>query len=203
MKIIYRDSYFWAIHKPALLPTYGESAQMDSAKKQLEDKMQQRLFPVHRIDADTEGIVLFALDSKTAAGLIRLFKEHKIKKTYLAWCVGTVPESGSIRSPLKKHKPKAGSPATESARTDFTRIKVWNGFSQVRIHPYTGRFHQIRRHFSGQGHPLVGDPQYGAEAAWIHFFKPQQPHPLQLLAESLEFIHPMTRKPIHIKTKAI
>ena len=147
---------------------------------------------------DTEGLVLFALNPRSAAALIRLFKEHRVKKTYLAWCTGEVPVTGSVKTPLKKHK----STETESARTDFERIKTQGPYSWVRVFPFTGRFHQIRRHFDSIGHALVGDPKYGNPEKWADFFKHSEPA-LQLLAESLEFTHPVTGKKILIKTRGM
>ena len=191
LKIIYRDASIWAIHKPAGIPTYGSTS---GAKEILEETHSQRLFPIHRIDSDTEGLVLFALDPKSAAAFIRLFREHKINKTYLAWCVGTVPPEGSYRTPLKKHK-EAG---TESARTDVVRLKITGDFSHVRVFPKTGRFHQIRRHFDTAGHALVGDERYGNSEKWTAFFKAGQTPTLQLFAESVECVHPMTQRPLKI-----
>ncbi len=198
IKVVYRDSSILAAHKPAGIPTYAESRSAPpGCKEVLEEQLNQRLFPIHRIDSDTEGLVLFALDSRAAAAFIRMFKEHRVKKTYLAWCVGTAPERGSIKTPLKKHK----SPETESARTDFERIKVQHGFSYLRVFPFTGRFHQIRRHLDTFGHPLVGDPKYGDSKNWQEFFRGKPPA-LQLLAEAVEFEHPVSRKKILIKTRA-
>ncbi|MBS1960140.1 MAG: RluA family pseudouridine synthase [Bdellovibrionales bacterium] len=200
IKVVYRDAHLLAAHKPAGIATYLESrgGNAQGCKEILEDQLNQRLFPVHRIDADTEGLVVFALDSRAAAGMIRLFKEHKIKKTYLAWCVGAVDPKGSIKTPLKKHK----TDQLESARTDYSRIKARGNFTLVRAMPYTGRFHQIRRHFDSIGHALVGDPKYGSPSAWEGFFKPSQAPGLMLLAESIEFAHPMTRRQQTIKVKA-
>lgn len=196
-KIIHRDSFCLAAHKPCGIPTYRESrgGNAPGLKELLEDQLNQRLFPVHRIDADTSGLVLFALDPKSAAAFTRLFKEHKVKKTYHAWCSGEVPAKGIIRTPLKKNK----SDETESARTDFSRVKTSKGFSLVEVHPHTGRFHQIRRHFESMGHALAGDPLYGNPDAWKPFFK--GPVRLMLQASMLEFIHPFSRKPVRIKTK--
>jgi tRNA pseudouridine65 synthase len=198
IKVIYRDGQYLAVHKPPGLATYQESRGQGAmgVKELLEEQLNQRLFPVHRIDADTSGVVMFALDSKSAAFLIRLFKEQKVQKTYTAWCVGLIPGEGSITKPLKKHK----SEQTESARTDFMRIKSANGFSLAKISPKTGRFHQIRRHFGMMGHPLVGDPKYGNESAWSSFFKSSPPR-LMLQAESIEFTHPISKKPVRIQTK--
>jgi RluA family pseudouridine synthase len=197
IKVIYQDAHLLAAHKPAGLATYRESrgGHAHGCKEVLEDQLNERLFPVHRIDADTSGLVLFAKDSRTAAALIRAFKEHQIKKTYLAWCVGAPPPKGSIKTPLKKHK----SELTESARTDYVLQKRERGHSLVQVFPFTGRFHQIRRHFESIGHPLVGDPIYGNPEAWSGFFK-SEPR-LMLQAESVEFTHPAHRKPIKIKTR--
>gem|GEM_PF-1887752 len=187
LKVIYRDSYCLAVHKPEGMPTYRESRGGDApgCKEILEEQLTQRLFPVHRIDADTSGVVLFALDPKSASAFTRLFKEHRVKKTYQAWCVGEVPAQGSIKTPLKKNK----SGEVESARTDYIRVQSARGFSLVSVQPHTGRFHQIRRHFESIGHPLVGDPLYGNPERWAAFFK-GTPR-LMLQASELEFIHPM------------
>lgn len=197
IKVIYRDSALLAAHKPAGIATYGESRGADGCKERLEEQLTQRLFPIHRIDSDTEGLVLFALDSRAAASMIRLFKEQRVKKTYLAWCVGAVQPQGSITKPLRKHK----SEQTESARTDYQRVKTRGPYSFVRVSPATGRFHQIRRHFDGIGHALVGDPKYGDPAAWKDFFKATEEPRLMLLAESVEFQHPVQRKTVRIKTR--
>ncbi len=197
IKVIFQDAHLLAAHKPSGLATYRESrgGNAPGLKEILEDQLSQRLFPVHRIDADTSGVVLFALDSRTAAGLIRAFKEHLVKKTYLAWCVGSPPPKGSIKTPLKKHK----SELKESARTDYVVQKRERGNTLVQVIPLTGRFHQIRRHFESIQHPLIGDPLYGNPEHWAGYFK-SNPR-LMLQAESIEFIHPAHRKPIRIKTK--
>lgn len=203
LKIIYRDSTLIGAHKPSGIATYQESRNENAAglKELLEQQLTERLFPIHRIDADTSGLVLFALDSRSAASMIRLFKEQRVDKYYMAWCVGEVPKEGSITKPLKKNK----SEQTESARTDYERVKVirvaGKAFSLVHLFPFTGRFHQIRRHFDLIGHPLVGDPLYGHSEAWKDFFKSEAEARLMLLAESVEFMHPVTRKAIRIKTK--
>ena len=133
--------------------------------------------------------------------MTRLFKEQQVDKYYMAWCVGEVPKEGSINKALKKNK----SDQSESARTDYERIKITRignqTFSLIHLFPFTGRFHQIRRHMDMIGHAVVGDPLYGNSEAWKSFFKSEKETRLLLLAESVEFVHPITRKAIRIKTK--
>ncbi len=203
LKVIYRDASIIGAHKPSGIATYKESRNenADGLKELLEEQLTERLFPIHRIDADTSGLVLFALDSRAAAGMTRLFKEQQVDKYYMAWCVGEVPKEGSINKALKKNK----SDQSESARTDYERIKITKignqTFSLIHLFPFTGRFHQIRRHMDMIGHALVGDPLYGNSEAWKSFFKAENETRLLLLAESVEFVHPITRKAIRIKTK--
>jgi tRNA pseudouridine65 synthase len=194
LKVIYRDSSVLAVHKPVGMATYSESRDQGAGgcKELLEEQLNQRLFPVHRIDADTSGVVLFALDSRAASDFIRLFKTQQVYKTYTAWCEGQVPAEGSIRTALKKNK----SEQSESARTDYQRIQFKNGRSLVRVFPHTGRFHQIRRHFKSIGHPLVGDPIYNESV------KPGATSRLMLFAEAVDFIHPVTGRNVVIKAKS-
>jgi RluA family pseudouridine synthase len=197
IKILHQDAQILAAHKPAGIATYRESrGQGESGLKEvLEDQLNQRLFPVHRIDADTSGVVLFALDSRTASSLIRAFREHRIHKTYSAWCAGSLSGEASIRTPLRKHK----TGESESARTDYRSIRKERGATLVEIRPHTGRFHQIRRHFDSIGHPIVGDPLYGNPEQWSGFFK-GTPR-LMLQAESVELIHPKHGRELRIRTK--
>ncbi len=197
IKILYRDSFYLAVHKPAGIATYRESrdSNADGCKEIVEEQLTQRLFPVHRIDADTSGVVIFALDSRAAAAMIRIFKEHRVNKTYHAWCFGELPAKGAIRTALKKHKTEI----KESAITEYERIKFVRGNTLVKAFPFTGRFHQIRRHFASIQHPVLGDPLYSKPESWGNFFK-GEPR-LMLQAESIEFQHPFTKRTILIRTK--
>lgn len=188
-KIIFQDRDLLAVHKPIGMATYQNFPPL-GLKEQLEASISTRLFPVHRIDADTEGLVLFALSSKIAAALTQQFQKHLVKKTYRAWCVGRLPKTGSIRTPLVH--PKTGK--AESARTDYAVLreiqKSGKTFSEIQAFPTTGRFHQIRRHLLGIDHPLVGDSEYGNSKEWASFF-PGDSIRLMLFAEAIEFTHPV------------
>ena len=165
LKILTQDRNFIAVHKPSGLVTYSDSSDGKGAKEILEKQIGRKLFPVHRIDKDTCGILVFALSDQVARELTALFRSRVVKKQYLAVVHGISPEKGSIDTPLERHKEKG----TEPAHTDFVRIASseveWDGekrqYSLVRCEMKTGRYHQIRRHLRSIGHPLCGDPEYG------------------------------------------
>lgn len=167
LKILAQSRDYLVIHKPSGFVTYADSRQQEaiSAKFHLEHQTKRKLFPVHRIDKDTCGILAFAANPETAKTLTALFKGRTVKKAYLAVVHGTAPEKGVIDEPLERNKERV----KEAAVTDFTRLGLveveWEGekrsYSLVRCEPRTGRYHQIRRHLRFLGHPIVGDPEYG------------------------------------------
>lgn len=165
LKILSQDRAVIAVHKPSGLVTYSDSPGVRGAKEILEKQIGKRLFPVHRIDKDTCGVLVFALSDQASRELTALFRTRVVKKQYLAVVHGLTPEKGVIDTPLEKHKEKG----TEPAVTEFFRLATaeveWDGekraYSLIRCEMKTGRYHQIRRHLRGIGHPLCGDPEHG------------------------------------------
>jgi tRNA pseudouridine65 synthase len=164
IKIVAEEKDWIAVAKPPHWVTYGEEAGARSLLQEL-GKFKGKVFPVHRLDKDTCGLVLFARSAGSASQLAALFKQRVVKKKYLAIVHGHPPEKGSVEVPLENRKEKK----LEDAQTDFERIAIasviWEGenreYALVRCSPKTGRFHQIRRHLKSLGHPIVGDPEYG------------------------------------------
>jgi 23S rRNA pseudouridine955/2504/2580 synthase/23S rRNA pseudouridine1911/1915/1917 synthase len=137
----------------------------------------QPLFPVHRLDADTSGIVIFAKDPTTAQRLEAMFRDHAVEKTYHAIVRGHIREEGLHKSYLVKvasHKgfEKWRSGHGPDAREAITSWKVEERLgkygSLVKVQPKTGRYHQIRIHFSELGHSLYGDKLYGDRLDPVH-----------------------------------
>lgn len=169
LPILFRDEYLVAIDKPPGMivhPGREPDPPENIAMKRLRDQLGQRVFPAHRLDRPTSGVLLFALDKQTAALAQQAFEQRAVAKTYLAIVCGTVPEKWVCETPL------AASPGEEpqSARTDFTRLSATSKgsfpsepgliLSLVKASPATGRFHQIRRHLLEAGCPVVGDFRY-------------------------------------------
>lgn len=134
---------------------------------QLRDQLQKKLFPVHRLDVGTSGVLLFALSSEAAAFLCQHFADQLVEKKYWALVRGFLPETGVIDLDLKLGE------KTVSAVTEFKTLgqmeipaAVGGRFSSARyswleVWPRSGRFHQIRRHLNRISHPVIGDAQHG------------------------------------------
>jgi tRNA pseudouridine65 synthase len=166
LRIIQQDKNLVIAHKPSGIVTYSDSPQSaPGAKEILEKQLKRKLYPVHRIDKDTDGILAFALNDAVARELTTLFRGRVVKKQYLAVVHGITAPKGSITTPLEKHKEKG----MEPAHTDFTTLGTaeveWDGekrgYSLVKCEMKTGRYHQIRRHLRSAGHPICGDADHG------------------------------------------
>ncbi|MCX5945252.1 MAG: RluA family pseudouridine synthase [Cyanobacteria bacterium] len=124
---------------------------------------------VHRLDRDTSGLLLLALDPDLHRALSQLFAERLVSKTYRADVLGVPAQpAGSIHLPLarlSRHPPLYGhDPTGKPAHTDWQLLTAGPGLSRLQLQPQTGRSHQLRAHLAAIGHPILGDPLYGAQA---------------------------------------
>ncbi|MGJ8635056.1 MAG: RluA family pseudouridine synthase [Luteolibacter sp.] len=156
MRILYQDDHLVAIDKPAgmLVHPVASSEKVEPcAMKLLRDHLGQRVFIINRLDRPTSGILLFALDKKTAAITQQAFEKRKVTKTYLAIVNGETTIQWQCKTPLRTTPEEDPKPA----ETDFQRIAITQGkvtLSLLRITPTTGRYHQIRRHLLEAGVPI-------------------------------------------------
>jgi len=150
---------------------------------------------VHRLDKDVSGIVLAAKDSTSAAWLSQLFREGQIRKTYFALVQGRVqPEEGVINLSLVQDK--SGIKIMKTAETSFRTLQRGKECSLLMFHPRTGRKHQIRKHASSMGHPIMNDPVYGtgsdtSQRIWLHAIQLTFNH--QITEQSLTLSAPLPR----------
>lgn len=150
---------------------------------------------VHRLDKDTSGLIVIAKNDKAHINLAKMFQEKKIKKTYLAILKGKLTkEKGRIVTQIgrdtddrKKMTVIKGNDRGKEAITNYNVICSNELFTLVKVYIETGRTHQIRVHMKHMGYPILGDMVYGRKDSE----KRQMLH-----AYKLEFLHPVTEKPM-------
>jgi tRNA pseudouridine65 synthase len=213
LPVLYRDEAVVAVHKPSGLLVHRtglDSGERWFAVQLLRDQLGgQHVYPVHRLDKATSGVLLFALSSADAAALGAQFSgqdpAHPVGKRYEAVVRGWPPASGTIDYPLTQDD-KPAQPAVTHFRTLATlelplRADRYphSRYARVELVPVTGRTHQLRRHFAHLRHPLVGDTTHGVGAhnrLWREHCGCQR---LLLACTRLAVAHPRTGAPLVIE----
>lgn len=198
LPILWQDDCLLAINKPAGLPAHPTVSGRPNALDLVSEVIEAsggRAQPIllHRLDANTTGLLLFALTRAANLSLSRQFSEHRIEKSYLALVRGRPPEHFAVSNHLKagvRGRTMAVASGGLAAQTDFTTLACHDGVALVVARPRTGRTHQIRVHLAGLGFPLLGDILYGGTAV-LPLVTGCIPLPRHLLhALSLSMIHP-------------
>ncbi len=164
---------------------------------------------VHRLDKDTTGIMVVAKSDRAHLALAIAFRQHTIRKTYLAVCYGTPNnEDGIVDAPIDRHpRNRREMAVVRDGRPARTRFEIEEGFagtSIVNCHPVTGRTHQIRVHMAHIGHAIVGDPLY-AGRQWRNLQDSRvqtacRTFPRQALhARRIGFEHPVTKENVEFE----
>lgn len=216
--ILYRDSYLIAVNKPSgLLVHRSEIDRHETrfAMQMVRDLIGQHVYPLHRLDKPTSGVLLFALNPEVARMMGDLITANGMEKTYLAIVRGHTPDSGAIDYPLVEildrmtdRKARQDKDA-QSAITNYRRLAIAElphavgryataRYSLLEIKPQTGRKHQIRRHMKHIFHPLLGDTTYG-DGRHNDFFRQHfSCHRLLLAATRIAFSHPLHDKDVEV-----
>jgi 23S rRNA (uracil1939-C5)-methyltransferase len=142
--------------------------------------------PLHRLDAETSGVCLFARSPSQAAAGQRALVGAAASKRYLAWVRGMARARGRVSRPIVE----AGQ--ARSAATRYRRLAVVAGHALLEVRPETGRTHQIRRHLAAIGEPVLGDERYGHAASNRHLFERFGLDRPFLHCASIELSHPRT-----------
>lgn len=201
--ILYMDKNIVVAVKPSGLLSEGDGGDCfpNLLAKEISEKAGTRLFTVHRLDRETEGIMVYALTQKAAVSLSSQIQKGQWKKIYTAVLWGR-PETDSgrlcdllyyDRAKSKSYVVKKERKGVKSALLDYTVLSVSEDGKKttVRVELGTGRTHQIRVQFASRGLPLCGDRRYGAPA--------EAGNTLLLCASELCFSHPVTHKPLEFK----
>jgi tRNA pseudouridine65 synthase len=213
LSIIYQDEYLVAINKPSGLLVHRsllDKHETQFAVQLLRDQIGQRVFPVHRLDRPTSGVLVFALSADIARKLGEQFAAQLIEKTYLAIVRGHTMDEGIIDYALKEKLDKVADkmakqdkPAQEAV-TLFNRLDKFElpfavskyasaRYSLVKLSPKSGRKHQLRRHLVHINHPIVGDTAHG-DGKHNSFIRQQFSfNKLALTCKSMRIKHPVSK----------
>ncbi|MGQ7843950.1 tRNA pseudouridine(65) synthase TruC [Granulosicoccus sp. 3-233] len=219
LDILHQDDHLVAINKPSGLLVHRsliDTGEQEFALQLTRDQIGQRVYPVHRLDRPTSGVLLFALNGEIARQLSAQFVERQVHKQYLALVRGHIQDTGRIDYPLKEEQDKMTDKLADkhkdaqSAVTDYQVIEKRElphavgryasaRFTLASLVPHTGRKHQLRRHMKHVFHPIVGDTTHGDGKQ--NTFVRQQYHcqRLMLHAASLRFSHPVSEKTIDLQ----
>lgn len=217
LDIVYQDEYLVAVNKPSGLLVHRSMIDKHEnrfAVQLLRDQLGQHVFPAHRLDKPTSGVLVFALSSDVATLMGNIFSSHQLQKTYVAIVRGIAPEYRLVDHPLteeldKYTDSKAQAPSAKPAVTEISRLAnislpyAFDKYPEVRYSlvkciPQTGRKHQIRRHLKHISHPIIGDAKHGKGNHNRFFQQTFDTHRLLLAATELCFTHPIFKTEIQI-----
>lgn len=169
LEIIYEDEELIAINKPHDLLVHRTKLAKDVnifALQLLRDQIGMKVYPGHRLDRKTSGVLLFAKSEKSNKEIQEVFRSRKISKTYEAIVRGFAPENGIIDYPIGEKTKKM------DATTHYSLLQKYeielpfykfptSRYSHIELKPETGRFHQLRKHMAHIFHPIIGDRPHG------------------------------------------
>tara|TARA_B110000093_G_scaffold167614_1_gene193973 strand:+ start:605 stop:1267 length:663 start_codon:yes stop_codon:yes gene_type:complete len=205
LEVLYEDNHIIAVNKKSgdivQGDKTGDAPLSDFVKAYIKKKYNKPgevfLGTIHRLDRPTSGVVLYARTSKALSRMNEQFREKKVQKTYWAVVDNNPPNtSGTLENYLQKNQKQNKSYVTKTeggkhALLDYKLLKKLDNFFHLEIRPKTGRHHQIRVQLAHIGSIIKGDLKYGAKRS-------NKDASIHLLAQKLEFIHPVTKENITI-----
>lgn len=178
--LLHLDEHLVAVAKPAGLLVHRSPIDRHETRfalQEVRDLLRRHVYPVHRLDKPTSGVLLFALSPEAARRLTDSFAAGRVTKRYLAVARGVVPDAGVIDHPLVEEPDRLDGPLVseglpQPALTLYRRLAAaelpvalgryaTSRYSLVLLEPRTGRRHQLRRHLKHLCHPIIGDTTYG------------------------------------------
>lgn len=210
--ILFEDDQLVAVAKPVGMFVHRSDADRSATEfvlQNVRDQLGHFVYPVHRLDRPTSGVMLLARTPEAATLLGNMFAERQIQKTYLALVRGHTDDSGTIDVPLVPSKPNGkrtenSLTAPQEAQTTYRTVERFDvpfksgqhpttRCSLLEAQPHTGRFHQIRRHLVRIAHPIIGDVEHGDTKLNRQYQEHAGVTHLMLVAVRVEFIHPVTQ----------
>lgn len=219
LDILYQDEFLIAVNKPAGMLVHRswlDKHETQFVMQTLRDQIGQHVFPLHRLDRPTSGVLVFALSSEVASQVMPMFANHQMQKTYHAIVRGWIEEGATLDYPLKEELDKIADKFANSDQPAKDAVTEYQPLATVEVpystgrfptsryclmelKPKTGRKHQLRRHMAHLRHPIVGDTSHGDGKHNRLFRQHYDANRLLLHASELSFIHPFTDQEVVIK----
>jgi tRNA pseudouridine65 synthase len=208
LEILYQDDFIIAINKPHGLLVHRSPIATNTdefAVQLLRNQIGKWVYPAHRLDRKTGGVLLFALNEDVNKMLQQQFYEQKIHKIYHAIVRGFTNDAGEINYPLKRDDGMVQEAITRYKTLAKSELDISFGkhttsrYSLVEIYPETGRMHQIRKHFAHIFHPIIGDRPHGCNKQNKLFKEKWNMQIMLLHASEIHFTHPFFDKKIIVR----
>lgn len=220
LDILYQDDHYVVIDKPSGLLVHRspiDRREHRFALQMLRDQLGQHVYPVHRLDKPTSGLLVFGLHSEAAARMQLAFRERQVQKTYHAVVRGFAEPGGVIDYPLSDKREKEEKRHADDVRPpqealthykclDQVELDIPLGrypccrYSLVEMQPHTGRKHQLRRHMKHLNHHMIGDTRYGDGKHNKLFRDHFDNQRLLLFASKLQLVHPYNLQKLQVET---
>lgn len=218
LEIIYQDEWIVAVNKPAGMLVHRswlDKHETQFVMQTLRDQIGQHVFPLHRLDRPTSGVLIFALSSEIASVMMPMFANHDMQKTYHAIVRGWILEEATLDYALKEELDKIADKFAQQDKPAQEAITHYRPLAHVEVpfstgrfptsryclmemQPKTGRKHQLRRHMHHLSHPIIGDTTHGDGKHNRLFRDEYSAHRLLLHATKLNFFHPFLERDIEI-----
>ncbi|OXX35849.1 tRNA pseudouridine(65) synthase TruC [Vibrio sp. V09_P4A23P171] len=219
LEILYQDDDLVAVNKPAGMLVHRswlDKHETQFVMQTLRDQIGQHVFPLHRLDRPTSGVLVFALSSEVAAQMMPMFANHQMEKTYHAIVRGWIEQGDVLDYPLKIELDKIADKFAKQDKEAQDAITAYQPLATVEVpystgrfptsryclvemKPQTGRKHQLRRHMHHLSHPIIGDTTHGDGKHNRLFRDHYDAQRLMLHASELRFTHPFTGQALVLK----
>ena len=212
LAILHQDDQIVVIHKPAAMLMHRSPISRDTVfvLQTLRDQIGRRVYPIHRLDRATSGVLAFGLNPEVAKIVTRQFEHHQVEKEYRALVRGWVDDIGQIDHPVADED---GNNKNQQAITNYRCLQKVElpfevdrypstRYSLVSVSPQTGRRQQIRKHFKHISHHLIGDTTHGNGKHNRFFRERYNIHRLMLTSKKLCLDHPVTQQRLCFEAEA-